>query len=42
MYLNVYNITLNILKNTKDQEPKFIKDCRQRNKWQKWKDTFKA
>ena len=32
-----YNITINVINGTWDQEPKSIKNCQQRNDWSKWK-----
>ena len=37
-----YNVTLNIIHENKDLEPRLVEECRQRNDWPKWKEAMKA
>ncbi|RTK65395.1 hypothetical protein DRJ81_15710, partial [Enterococcus faecalis] len=37
-----YNVALNIMHESKDLEPRSVKECRQRNDWPKWEEAMKV
>ena len=36
------NVTVEIIKQDEDLEPKFVKEYRQKNDWPKWKDAIQV
>ncbi|MCF7184014.1 hypothetical protein L3H42_10985, partial [Corynebacterium sp. MC-13] len=37
-----FNVALNIINENEDHEPRFIKECMQRDDWPKWKDAIEV
>ncbi|KAD6794515.1 hypothetical protein E3N88_05411 [Mikania micrantha] len=37
-----YNVALEVMENSEDQEPRSIEECKHRNDWPKWKDAIET